>query len=288
MIREALAIARFVLSHPVGRRRPVRCLVDTLRWQLSASATPRMVPFVDGARLWARRGETGVTGNIYVGLHEFAEVAFVVHLLRPGELFADIGANAGTYTVLAAAVAGARVVAVEPVPDAADRLRANLELNQVAERVTVHRVAITNRPGTVRFTADADTVNRIAAGEEDGHHLIEVPATTLDGLFAAEPPKVLKIDVEGHEAAVLEGARTLLATGAIMALVIEMGDRSSRAAEILQRERYASFSYDPFTRSLRPRFDLGNGGNVIWVRDRAAVAHRLRAARPISVKGLRI
>lgn len=288
MIREALAIGRFVLAHPVGRRRPVRCRTDMLRWQLVASEAPRIVPFVDGARLWARRGETGVTGNIYVGLHEFADMAFVAHLLRPGDLFADIGANAGSYSVLAAAVAGARVVAVEPVPDAADRLRANLELNRVAERVTLHNVAITNRPGTVRFTADADTVNRIAAGQEGGRRLIEVSATTLDGLFAAEPPILVKIDVEGHEAAVLEGARTLLATGAVMALVVEMGDRSGRAAEILEEERYAPLTYDPFTRSLRPRFDIGNGGNLIWVRDKAAVVHRLRTARPIEVKGLRV
>lgn len=288
MLREASAIGRFVLRHPIGRRRPVRCVFDTLRWQIGASTTPRIVPFVAGARLWARRGETGVTGNVYVGLHEFEDMAFVVHFLRPGDLFGDIGANAGSYTVLAAAVAGARVVAVEPVPETAARLRANLELNGVADRVAVHGIAITDAPGKVRFTADADTVNRIAAPDEHGRRLVEVAATTLDALFADEPPLLLKIDVEGHEAAVLEGSRGVLASGRIAALVVEMADRSGAAARILGDYGYAPVRYDPFARSLDETLRRVTGGNVIWVRDRAAVAERLRAARPIEVKGLRV
>ena len=43
----------------------------------------------------------GVTGNVYCGLHDFAEMSFMLHLLRAGDLFADIGANVGSYTVLA-------------------------------------------------------------------------------------------------------------------------------------------------------------------------------------------
>ncbi len=283
-----MAIARFVLAHPIGRRRPLRCLWDTVRWQLGAPATPTVVSFVDGASLWARRGETGVTGNIHVGLHEFAEMAFVAHLLCPGDLFADIGANAGSYTVLAAAVAGARVVAVEPVPETAERLQANLELNGVTDRVAVHRVVITDVPGTVLFTADADTVNRIAAPDDHGRRLVEVPATTLDALFTGEPPILLKIDVEGHEAAVLQSGRGLLAEGSVLALVVEMGDRSGGAARMLANEGYQPVRYDPFTRSIGEVTPNLSGRNVIWVRDRATVVERLHAARPISVKGLRV
>jgi hypothetical protein len=53
MSGKALSIARFVLGHPVGRRRPLRCLADTLVWQLRASSRPRIVPFAGGGRLWA-------------------------------------------------------------------------------------------------------------------------------------------------------------------------------------------------------------------------------------------
>jgi hypothetical protein len=42
-----------------------------------------------------------MSGNIYAGLHEFGDMAFVLHFLRAGDLFADVGANIGSYTVLA-------------------------------------------------------------------------------------------------------------------------------------------------------------------------------------------
>ena len=56
---------------------------------------------------------TGATGNIYAGLHEFVDMAFCLHLLRSGDLFVDVGANIGSYTVLASKVAGANSVTLE-------------------------------------------------------------------------------------------------------------------------------------------------------------------------------
>ena len=59
---------------------------------------------------------TGATGNIYTGLHEFEDMMFLLHLLRPGDIFVDAGANIGSYTVLASAVVGAKSISFEPVP----------------------------------------------------------------------------------------------------------------------------------------------------------------------------
>ena len=78
---------------------------------------------------------TGVTGNIYAGLHEFADMAFVLHFLRAGDLFADVGANVGSYTILASGVVGCRTVAFEPDPVTAAALERNINLNKIAERV---------------------------------------------------------------------------------------------------------------------------------------------------------
>ncbi len=69
---------------------------------------------------------SGATGNLGVGLHEFVDMAFVVHFLREGDLFLDIGANVGSFTVLAAGVARARSFAFEPIADTARDLRRNI------------------------------------------------------------------------------------------------------------------------------------------------------------------
>ena len=63
-----------------------------------------------------------MTGNIYCGLVEFADMAFVLHVLRAGDLFVDIGANAGAYTLLASSVAGAKTTCFEPAPATYARL----------------------------------------------------------------------------------------------------------------------------------------------------------------------
>ena len=58
---------------------------------------PVLVPFVDSCSLFAQAGMTGITQNIYVGLAEFREMAFLLHVLRPDDLFVDVGANIGTW-----------------------------------------------------------------------------------------------------------------------------------------------------------------------------------------------
>ena len=55
----------------------------------------------------------GATGNLYVGLHEFEEMAFLLHFLRRGDLFADVDANVGSYTILAAVAVGTEAIAFE-------------------------------------------------------------------------------------------------------------------------------------------------------------------------------
>src|SRR5690606_16689638 len=117
---------------------------------------------------------------------------------RPGELFADIGANAGAYAVLAASTAGARVIAVEPVPDTLARLRANVVLNGLGSVVRVEACVLSSESGTVRFTSGCDTTNRVVSGDAT-RGAPELPARTADELFAGERPAVMKIDVEGHE-----------------------------------------------------------------------------------------
>src|SRR4051812_48596523 len=108
----------FVWNHPLNAGSKVSALGRVARWQVASRllAGPFSLPFVEGASLLVSRGMTGATGNWYCGLHEPTDMAFVLHLLRPGDHFLDVGANIGSYTVLAAGAVGARVTSVEPLP----------------------------------------------------------------------------------------------------------------------------------------------------------------------------
>jgi len=132
--------------------------------------------------------------------------------LRPGDLFLDVGANIGVYSVYAAEC-GAEVIAVEPVPHNAKRVRENLDLNGYAGEVVQN--ALSDHPGRVRITADEDSYNHLV--DEGG---IEVTATTLDELLGNRSA-VAKIDVEGAEELVLAGARKALSEHRIKLLQLE-------------------------------------------------------------------
>ena len=99
----------------------------------------------------------GATGNIYVGLIEFTDMMFVLHFLREGRPFFDIGANVGTYTVLAAGVCGAKTWAFEPDKDAIRALNRNIAINNLQDLVRLHEIAVGDSDQHVAFTAGLGT-----------------------------------------------------------------------------------------------------------------------------------
>lgn len=125
----------------------------------------------------------------------------------------DVGANVGIYAVLLAdAAADGHVDAFEPVSETHERLAGNIARNGLTN-VTLHRVALSSRPGTARMAVhpDAHGCDQIGeAGEvEAGAVAIEVGTMTGDDLLAVSShgdPDVVKVDIEGHEPEFLQGA----------------------------------------------------------------------------------
>lgn len=286
-------VIRFVTSHPVNRRRLARGLPDFVAWQLRSrfSAGPHIHRWIGGTRFWARRGETGITGNIYTGLHEFEDMAFALHVLRPGTLFVDVGANAGTYTLLASGVVGCHSVALEPVPEAFARLQANLSLNGL-HGVEAVNVAAGERAGRVIFTAKEDTTNHALAPDEESNATVPVEVRTLDEVLAGRAVELLKIDVEGFELPVLQGApETISRTNCVLLELNGSGARygwhDGAVAEILFDAGFSAYRYRPFERRLeRTGRELRREGNTLFVRDAARAAHLVASSRQYQVKGI--
>src|SRR5437868_4075814 len=106
----------FITRHPLNEQRKLKAIGRWLTWQVGSRLVPGPVAvnFVNDTMLLVSPGMTGATGNVYAGLHEFQDMAFVLHLLRQGDCFIDVGANIGSYTVLAGGGIGARCIAIEP------------------------------------------------------------------------------------------------------------------------------------------------------------------------------
>jgi FkbM family methyltransferase len=289
-----LQTLRYIWDHPLASRERRVAISRYVRWQLGSRLSPGAVAvdFVNDARLLVRPGMTGATGNVYVGMHEFEDMAFVLHVLRADDLFVDVGANVGSYTVLAAKVAGARCVTFEPIAAAWTALCDNLQLNGITDRVELHRAAVGSAPGVARMTTGFDTGNRMAVDGQEPN-TIEVPVLTLDEVLGARAPSVIKVDVEGFEPAVLEGAARTLAQPSLIGVVMEtnrcasvLGAREAQAHEMMLAAGFTPCTYAPFERRL---IDLHGAfkpdANTLYVRDVARASERLRAAPRFSVLG---
>ena len=275
----------FIVGHPLNRGGRARAIGRFLRWQLSTrlASGPVAFPFVQDLRFLAERGMTGASGNYYCGLHEAEDMAFVLHYLRPGDVFYDVGANIGSYTLLAAA-AGADVRAFEPSPATAARLQRNVELNQLRGRVEVHECALGSDERTVEFSRGADTTNHVLAPGESGGEADRVQMRRFDDFFRGDRPGFVKIDVEGFEQQVLSGASQALASDSLRGLLVEDNGSDARygsehgAARVLLDAGFSVFRYDPGRRELRAG-KVGQGSaNLLFLRDGAEAAQRVRAA----------
>lgn len=267
---------RFFLSHPITRRQFARTAARIVHWQvLSRIRSEITLTWIEGIRLTVSRGTRGATGNLYYGLHEFAPMAFTVHMLRPADIFVDGGANIGTYSLLASTIAGARSEAFEPDPITIERLATQIALNDIAARVSIHRAALGSFSGEACFTSGLDTMNRV---DDEGGQVVRM--VTLDSLSLA--PTLIKLDLEGGERSAVEGARQTLQNPGLLAVICE--DNAADMAELLGEFGFKRYGYDPFTRDLfpEPRALPENG---IFVRDIEAVTTRVSTAGKISVFG---
>lgn len=146
------------------------------------------------------------------------------------------------------------------------------------------------------LTADGDTVNHIVTDSMTGARTETVTMTTLDETLAWRTPLMLKIDVEGFETEVLNGALQTLNVPTLRCVLLELngsGRRYGYDDDAIRRQLIArgfeECGYRPFERRLlERRADDASSANALFIRDRAFVEARLQDAPPIAVNDWRI
>jgi FkbM family methyltransferase len=286
-----------LLRSDAGLKHPLRVLTRFGYLQLRRRVGPSPFMFVTatGTRaLVERRGDfSAITGLFYLDIPDLQEVAFASHALRPREVFWDIGANQGFWSLLLAG-RGVDAHAFEPTPVTFQHQSKQFaaQASPYRERLCGHNLAMSSHVGSMRFTVDRGQANYLLKeGEAYAGESAEVKVTTIDAFSEKAPaPNFIKIDVEGWTLPVLEGASSTLTRRELHGLVIETfryangATSEMRSVEsLLAQHGFHPFSYDPAVRKLTRLTGLNQGRqDTIYARDDEFLRERLRTASPVT------
>ena len=195
-------------------------------------------------------------------------------IVKPGMTVVDIGANVGWFTLLFSMLVEreGKVVAFEADPDTHRLVSQSIDVNGFGDRTCVEQFAVADKAGEIKFHrfADHHGSNSIhddsfSAAEEFGDSLetITVPSISLDEYFGDSHIDVIKIDAEGAEPLIIEGAKKLLERHDRLQLVIEYDPRNRAGIESLLELGY-QFSRITESSQLEPATldQLDAGGNL--------------------------
>lgn len=182
-----LIILKQIYSHPLNKGRRFKAVFRFIKWQILSRSFkyPVLLPFTDKTEYLCWKGLTGLTGNYYYGLMEMEEMAFILHYLDKDDVFYDIGANVGAYSILAGLHVGCRTVSFEPHPLTFSYLQRNISLGGITDNFKLLNIGLGSKEGSVKFTSELDTVNHIAI--KDSENVIDVQILVLDKLMLPPP-----------------------------------------------------------------------------------------------------
>jgi FkbM family methyltransferase len=213
----------WIWANPSNEGKQIRALLRVLRFQFRGWVLrrPTLAKIGDRSSIWAYVDRMATFRVVCANPPDYQEMLVWRKVLRPGDLFVDIGANVGSYSIWTSEQ-GVDVIALEPAEDTFALLRDNVELNGYA--IKLIQAAAGAFCGTTHFTAGLDAVNQM---HPDG--VTECTVVTVDSIIGDRVVGGIKVDVEGFEIDVLRGCERALSEHRIGLIQLEWNDASRRS-----------------------------------------------------------
>ena len=260
LMRGALCtLLRFVLLRCPVYRGGIRVAQSTFCKRLANGNEPLVARLRGGMKIQVHPNDYDGRSLLFWGANDRKISWLCTALLRPGDTLLDIGANYGPVGLLAARRVGpeGRVHCFEPQPALADCIRASAALNGLSN-LAVHALALSDRNGTLPLTVPAGHSGRasLCPGVCEGNSAAVPVRHAGDFLnsLALTSTRVIKLDVECHEEAVLSGAASFLKEAKPLAIVFESHDDGTPLLSRGPVELLRALGYDIFQIRQRPLF----------------------------------
>ena len=275
-MKNLIRLLNFVWRHPLNKKSRMAAIGRVIRWQIVSRLIPGPIalPYLNGNYLFAKNGTTSAVSNWYCGLAEYEDMSFVLDMLSSGELFIDVGANIGSYSILAA-TKDAQVIAIEPIPSTFKELKQNILLNELNDLIETINIGLGNKEEILQFCTDQGVTNHVLKKGDDVKQMVKIRVRTLDDVLDGRVPKIIKIDTEGYETKVIEGAQKTLINPNLFAVIMETNDSGAYYGfddEVLHQKmlsfNFDSCTYDPIAKKLISLNNKKNKyKNTIYIRN---------------------
>ena len=209
MMQALLSILKVIVNHPFNSEHKLRSIIGFFKYQVETRlmGTKFLVDWVDDAKFITMKGENDLNGNLYCGLMEYEDMSFLLHFSKKTDTFFDIGANVGSYTILASGVRGCHSICFEPLPSTFDRLLDQIKINRIDSLVDARNNGVGDKSGKLEFTNNLNCLNKVNTNPSN-KDTTEVDVITLDSNFEPKPLPLLKLMLKVMKSLFLMGVIT--------------------------------------------------------------------------------
>jgi FkbM family methyltransferase len=219
---------KMIKNHPLSGKNSILGIYKYIAFNTLQTIypKPRVYNWIENLKFYAKKGDAGIVGNIYYQLMDYEESMFLLNHLKKEDVFVDVGANLGHFSMLASGICKAKTIAIEPIESTIFKLKRNLELNKLFDKVTILNYGVGDKEEFLNFTTHSDVMNAVSTFQTE--KTVKIQVKTLNELLKNIDPTFIKIDVEGYEYNVIKGADKVLINPALKYLLVEFNNSGSK------------------------------------------------------------
>ncbi|SFD25089.1 methyltransferase, FkbM family [Algibacter lectus] len=256
-IKRILLRYNTIKKHPLTKDTTLAALMRYFSFNITQFIfkKPRVYNWIYGLKFYVEKGDAGLVGNIYYKLMDYEDSMFLIDSLKKDELFVDVGANLGHFSLLASGICKAKSIAIEPIKSTMDKLNRNIKLNNLTSYITLLNIGIGDKSETLSFTTNNTVMNSVSL--EENSNTVKVEVKTLDQILKNENPVFIKIDVEGYEYKVLKGAHYTLSNPSLKYLLVEFNNSGSKfnfedqaVFDLITKHNFIPALYEPRSKQI--------------------------------------
>lgn len=237
--------------------------------------------WIDNIKLIGDINQHVLLGNLYFQTVEYRDINFLRDYLKKDDIFFDLGANIGLFSLIAAKKDLNTIIAVEPANDTYEQLNLNLSINNFSNVKTLN-FAIGKEKTTGILVGESKETRRLLRNlnNSDENFSQQTQVETIDTLSQNYGfPDIIKMDLEGHETDALYGAINTLENKKEIILICETGDHNEAIFhKFLISMDFKAYVYDPKNKTLsKSENKLNFAPNRIYFRNSALNKIRSRS-----------